>query len=187
VKEGRIGDVKLPAFVIDAIELPEDRTKNKRPHVVPLSKPALAILEAWPSRMSDTGKVRDLVFGIGERGFSGWSKSKERLDQRLLDARMKAWEEAGGQGEKPGPMPHWTHHDLRRTMATIMNDRLGIAPHVVEAILNHVSSHQSGKSGVAGVYNKALYLRERAEALRLWADHIMALVGANVVPMRRPA
>jgi hypothetical protein len=68
-----------------------------------------------------------------------------------------------------------------------MNDRLGIAPHVVEAIINHVSSHKSGKSGVAGVYNKALYLRERTEALRVWADHIMALVGANVVPMRRPA
>jgi hypothetical protein len=51
---------------------------------------------------------------------------------------------------------------------------------VVEAILNHVASHKSGKPGVAGVYNKALYLRERTEALRLWADHVMAVLGENI-------
>ena len=54
-----------------------------------------------------------------------------------------------------------------------MNDRLGILPHVVEAILNHVSG---SKGGVAGVYNKALYLRERVDALNLWADHLTSIV-----------
>ncbi len=39
-------------------------------------------------------------------------------------------------------------------MSTIMHDALGIAPHVVEAVLNHVSAH---KLGVAGVYNRARY------------------------------
>jgi integrase len=187
VPKARINGVDLPAFVIDAIELPPERTKNKRPHIVPLSAPAKAIIEKHPRRVNEDGKLRDLVFGIGDGGFSGWSRCKERLDERILEARVKAWEEAGSQGEKPPPLPHWTHHDLRRTADTVMNDRLGIAPHVVEAILNHVSSHKSGKSGVAGVYNKALYLRERTEALRLWADHIMALIGANVVPIRQAA
>ena len=42
----------------------------------------------------------------------------------------------------------WTVHDLRRTCATGMAD-LGVLPHVIEAVLNHVSGH---KSGVAGVY-----------------------------------
>jgi hypothetical protein len=51
-----------------------------------------------------------------------------------------------------------------------MNDRVG--RHVVEAILTHVSSCKSGKAGVAGVYKKALYLRERSEAQQLWADHV---------------
>ncbi|HMA71391.1 MAG TPA: site-specific integrase [Xanthobacteraceae bacterium] len=187
VPRSRVNGIELLEFTVDAIELPPERTKNKRPHIVPLSKPALAILEKQPRRVNDDGKIREFVFGVGECGFSGWSKCKERLDKRIHDARMKAWEEAGAQGDKPLPLPHWTHHDLRRTMDTVMNDRLGIAPHVVEAILNHVSSHKSGKSGVAGVYNKALYLRERTEALRLWADHVMALVGANVVPLRQPA
>jgi hypothetical protein len=71
-----------------------------------------------------------------------------------------------------------------------MNEQLGIAPHVVEAILNHVSSHKSGKAGVAGVYNHATYLKEKTAALRIWADHIMAAVEGrerNVVPLQRAA
>jgi hypothetical protein len=51
----------------------------------------------------------------------------------------------------------WTVHDLRRTVATRMAD-LGIAPpHVIEALLNHVSGH---KAGVAGIYNRSSYQRE---------------------------
>jgi hypothetical protein len=50
---------------------------------------------------------------------------------------------------------------------------LGIAPHIVEACLNHVSGH---KVGVAGVYNKAEYLPEKRVALERWASHVEALV-----------
>lgn len=181
VPKARRDGLELPAFTIDAIDLPSERTKNGRPHVIPLSKPALAILERQPVRADDDGNIRNLIFGVGQGGFSGWSKSKERLDERIHAARVK---EAGGRGDKVVRMPHWTPHDLRRTMDTKMNETLGVLPHVVEAILNHVSSGKSGKAGVAGTYNKAVYLRERVEALRLWADHIMALVGENVVPLR---
>ena len=48
-------------------------------------------------------------------------------------------------------------------------------PHIAEAILNHISGH---KSGIAGVYNKAVYLRERREALDKWGGHISTLLGA---------
>jgi integrase len=211
VPKTRVDGIERTAFTIDAIELPAERTKNKRPHIVPLSKPALAILERQPRRVSADGKLRDLVFGAGEGGFSGWSQCKGRLDGRVLKGLREIADERGDQkllayvakvedliariakakgAERKALSKQlnaiwWVHHDLRRTMDTVMNDRLGIAPHVVEAILNHVSSHKSGKSGVAGVYNKALYLRERTEALRLWADHIMALFGGNVVPLRR--
>jgi hypothetical protein len=77
---------------------------------------------------------------------------------------------------------------LRRTMDTTMNDSLDVLPHVVEAIINHVSTQKSGKSGVSGVYNKALYLRERVAALNQWADHLGAIVSADkVAPIRRAA
>jgi hypothetical protein len=49
---------------------------------------------------------------------------------------------------------------------------LGIAPHIVEAILNHVGH----KAGVAGIYNRAKYEPEKKAALELWAKHLGALV-----------
>ena len=50
---------------------------------------------------------------------------------------------------------------------------LGVQPHVVEAVLNHVSGH---KAGIAGVYNRAIYAAEKRQALDLWAEHVVALV-----------
>ena len=46
-------------------------------------------------------------------------------------------------------------------------------PHIIEAVLNHVSGH---KAGVAGIYNRSSYEPEKRQALNLWADHVMALV-----------
>jgi integrase len=176
VEAKRIADaIKLPSFTISAIELPAERTKNKRPHIVPLSQAAMKILAAQPRRVGDDGTIRKFVFGIGQRGFSGWSRCKERLDERIKKALGTE-------------LPHYTPHDLRRTMSTVMNGRLDVLPHVVEAILNHVSSQASGKSGVGGVYNKAVYLRERVEALNLWADHLASIVEErenNVTPFKR--
>jgi integrase len=177
VPEKRIADtIRLPQFSIKVIDLPAERTKNKKPHLVPLSEQAAAIIAQQPRRANNDGGLREFVFGIGQRGFSGWSRCKERLDERIAK-------------ELGEPLEPWTPHDLRRTMSTVMNGSLDVLPHVVEAILNHVSSQASGKSGVAGVYNKAVYLRERAEALKLWADHLDAIVSEenDNVPMRRQA
>ena len=77
----------------------------------------------------------------------------------------------------------WRIHDLRRTAATGMAD-IGIAPHVVEAVLNHVSG---SKAGVAGVYNRAAYGPEKRVALERWAAHIKGIVAgkpADVVSLR---
>ena len=163
--------------------LPGARTKNGRPHVVPLSGDAMAVIEAVPQRAG-----RELVFGEGHGGFSGWSQSKKRLDARI--ARQRAEARLGRQLAEGEPLddadalPSWTIHDLRRTFATLSGEELGIQPHVVEAVLNHVSGH---KAGVAGVYNKAVYLREKTEALTLWADRLAAAVAgtdSNIVVLR---
>ena len=62
----------------------------------------------------------------------------------------------------------WRVHDFRRTAATGLAE-LGVLPHIIEAVLNHVSGH---KSGVAGIYNRARYESEMREALQRWADHV---------------
>jgi integrase len=78
----------------------------------------------------------------------------------------------------------WQIRDLRRTAATHMADDLGIAPHIVEAVLNHVSG---SKAGVAGTYNRAAYKAEKKSALQRWEAHVIGLVegrSASIVPMR---
>jgi hypothetical protein len=49
---------------------------------------------------------------------------------------------------------------------------LGVLPHIIEAVLNHVSGH---KSGVSGIYNRATYSNEVRAALERWADHVTGL------------
>jgi integrase len=80
-----------------------------------------------------------------------------------------------------GTLAPWTLHDLRHTMVTLMNERLGIPPYVVEAVVNHVSG--SAKAGVAGVYNRALYLDERQKALNRRSDTVERITRRSKSPM----
>ncbi len=130
-----------------------ERTKNGLAHDVPLSAAAVGILRGVTRRGG-----RDLVFGTCDGPFQGWSNAKSALDARVL--RQLQTKDKGVQ------LSPWRIHDIRRTVATRLAD-LGVLPHVVEAILNHVSGH---KAGVAGVYNRASYANEKRRALDLWAQ-----------------
>jgi integrase len=147
-------------FAGRVIRLPPERVKNGRPHDVPLSDPAIALLRTMPQLAG-----RDPVFGSGANGLGAYSIPKKALDARA------------------GTMPPWVLHDLRRSTATHMAE-IGVQPHIVEAVLNHVSGH---KAGVAGIYNRAAYEREKRQALDLWSEHVMAAVEdrkAVVLPLR---
>jgi integrase len=184
VRRDEIGDLVGGEIDLerDVITLPPERTKNGRSHFVPLAPVAAAILKSVPRRPRADGAI-EYLFGEGQGGFSGWSKAKAALDRRIDEARVAA---AAGQGRhagKPQPIPDWRLHDLRRTVATVMADRLGVLPHVIEAVLNHVSGH---KSGVAGVYNRAGYEREVRAALMVWADLLESIVHGverKIVPL----
>jgi hypothetical protein len=67
-----------------------------------------------------------------------------------------------------------------------MQDELFNTPHIVEALLNHISGH---KGGVAGVYNHAQYAKEKRQALNVWGERLGAIVEGrepNVTALRRP-
>jgi integrase len=157
------------------VTLPPGRTKNRREFVIPLSEPALAILTAQPRRLEADGSERNLVFGHGaERGWQDWSGSKVGLDARITEARK-------------GRALEWRLHDFRRSLSTALHERFGVPPNIVEAALGHADGH---KRGVAGVYNKAIYLDERRLALERWGEHILAVVSGKamkgkVVNLRR--
>ena len=144
--------------------MPPERTKNHRPHEIPLPAPALKIIREL-LRQPD----RPFLFGEGQGPFQGWSKARAGLERRAAAAGH--------------PLAPWRLHDLRRTVATRLAE-LGGQPHVIEAVLNHVSGH---KAGVAGIYNRALYAAEKRQALELWAEHVRSHVDrteAKVVPLR---
>jgi integrase len=129
--------------------IPSERTKNKRPHIVPLPPLARDLLAGLPRIEGG------LVFTTnGRTPISGWSKIKVRLDGLM------------------GDVPAWRLHDLRRTAATTMAE-IGVPPHIVEAVLNHISG---AKASVAGVYNRAAYAAEKKAALERWAAHIEGIV-----------
>lgn len=129
--------------------LPPDRMKNKRPHTVPLSGAVLDLLRSTPSR-----EGRDFLFGEGKGPFSGFSRAKRSLDERAGPALGK-----------------WRIHDLRHTVSTGMNG-IGLMPHIVEAVLSHISG---ARAGVAGRYNHATYLPEKREALDRWATEVQRI------------
>jgi integrase len=78
----------------------------------------------------------------------------------------------------------WTAHDLRRTFST-RNNAMGVAPYVVEKMINHLLP------GMMGIYNHATYDTERREALKAWSDYLLAFAsepaGQNIVPLRAKA
>jgi integrase len=173
-REGEIAALKWSEVVgLDGedpkIELPAERTKNRKPHVIPLSPQIVEIIRSQPRF-----KGGDYVFtsGDGKTHVKGFSKGKAKIDAVLSEGGVV--------------IPPWRLHDLRRSVSTGLSEWLGIEPHVVEAILNHVSGT---KAGVAGNYNRAAYLPQRRTSLSLWANHIDELLGkaaeGNVVPLRK--
>lgn len=172
----------LPATTPDGTR----RTKNGHGNTVPLSPFALDIILARRDQQarlaSATRPLSPLLFTTtGVTPFSGFGNAKEGLDRRI-HALLNP---DAPEGALARPMAPWRPHDLRRTLVTHMAEDLRIAPHVLEAILNHRSGT---KGGVAGVYNQAEHLGEKRDALDAWARHLLAIVedqsDSNVIELR---
>jgi integrase len=164
-RAAEIGGLRWDEVKDDRIELPGERTKNKRPHSIWLSDPARAILDQFRR----VGRVH--VFGRDDTaGFRGWGVSKQRLDERIAKSGVT--------------MAPWVVHDLRRSAASGMQ-RIGIRAEVIERTLNHVSG---SFRGVAGVYQRDPMSADARDAFDRWGWHVMGLVegrAATVVPMKR--
>jgi integrase len=146
--------------------VPPERFKSKATHLVPLTGPALDIIQALPR----FGKG-DYLFSttFGEKPVNGFSKSKDRLDA-LMATQL-------------GKLSSWRVHDLRRTVRTHLA-ALRVSDLVAETILGH------GKRGLQRVYDQHSYEAEMREALELWAARLRGIVSPppeNVVEPRTSA
>lgn len=123
--------------------IPAENSKNGKEHWVPIVPAVQSVIDGQPAD-------RDEIFATrSTTGTQAWLR--RWLDKQKVD-------------------PRYTPHDLRRTMVTRLND-LGVAPYVVEKLVNH------SMGGVMGVYNRSEYLDERFDAARLWAQQVSEIVG----------
>jgi integrase len=116
---------------------------------------------AWtiPAARAKNGKAHCVPLGttasllVARAPFpaQNWSACKQALD------------------DKSG-VKDWTLHDLRRTAATMMAQDCKIAPHIIEALLNH----SPGK--LQATYNRADHREEKRAALEAWDRQIQKLV-----------
>jgi integrase len=142
--------------------IPREKAKNDHGHDVQLSAEALVIIKALPR------VAGPYMFSTnGKTAVSGFSRAKNRLDAAMA-------RHAGGE------IAPFILHDVRRSAATHMA-RLGVAPHVVDRILNHTSGTIRG---VARVYNRFDYAGDRRAALERWAAHVGGLISgnSNIIP-----
>jgi len=134
-------------FENSVINFPPERTKNSKPHSLPMSRQVRTILQ----RRYDRRNGSEYVFGSNGHGFSSWSEAKNKLDDRL------------------NGMKEWRLHDCRRSAATLMCERIGVQPHIVEHVLNHISGY---RAGVTGIYLRAKYTEEMRSALDAWGKWV---------------
>jgi integrase len=130
--------------------IPEERSKNGLSHRVPLSPPAVALLESQRLLCGESPWVFPCASGRGP--LAGIQKAIQRVRRRAgIDLRG---------------------HDLRRTAASNMAS-MGIPRLVIARILNHV------ETGVTAVYDRHSYDREKREALEVWGRRLAEIVGVS--------
>jgi integrase len=156
--------------------IPGARMKNGKPHDVHLSDVARAVLRDIP-RIEGCDFVLSTT---GKTSVSGFSKAKAALDAAVVKARAEAAAKVKGKAE---PLAEWRTHDLRRSGVSTLA-RYGFDSIVADKIL----AHQPAKLlGVAAIYQRHDFARERAAALNAWAAHVTGERPNNVVPLPRAA
>ncbi|CBY29464.1 phage integrase [Yersinia enterocolitica subsp. palearctica Y11] len=126
-------------------EIPAERMKMRRPHIVPLSTHVIALFKQL---LPITGHYPYIFIGRNDRKKP---ISKETVNQVI--------ELLGYKGRATG-------HGFRHTMSTILHEQ-GYDSAWIELQLAHVD-----KNSIRGTYNHAQYLEKRRDMLQWYADQI---------------
>lgn len=139
--------------------IPAERMKKRREHLVPLPKQAVEAL-----------KMLHILTGSYPLLFPG---RNDHTKPRSNTVFLMALRRLGYEGRQ-------TAHGFRHIASTILNEH-GFDENHIEAHLSHV------KDGVAGVYNKAMYIKPRSHMMQWYADYLDQLEKGNVVELVRRA
>lgn len=136
-------------------EVPKERMKMRRPHIVPLST---QVVEALREIQVVTGRYK-LVF-------PGRNDITKPMSEASINQVLKR---VGYHGRATG-------HGFRHTMSTILHEQ-GFNTAWIELQLAHVD-----KNTIRGTYNHAQYLEQRREMLEWYGDYIDGLaINGSVV------
>ena len=168
-----VADMTWPEIDGERWSIPGARMKNDRPHIVHLTAPARAEIEALRAQPRGAD-APPLVF------LSSPSRS-DRGGRRLTAfGRMKI------ELDRLCGVVDWRLHDLRTAFATHVCEA-GVPENIADRVLNHAAS-ASRASVVARTYQRSELLPQRAQALERWADILMRAAGERepvVVELRR--
>jgi integrase len=162
VRPGELRAAEWPEFDLENAEwrIPGDRMKMGEPHLVPLSRQALAILR----------ELKPLARG-GKYLFPSLRTRDRPMSDNTINAALRRM---GYTSEEQ------TGHGFRSMASTLLNEQ-GFPPDVIELQLAHTERNK-----VRAAYNKAQRLPERRKMMQAWADYLDGLrAGGNVVPLRR--
>ena len=144
----------------DVWKIPSERSKNGKSHTVPLSDSLQNLIARIPHTESY------LFTSSGKKPVGNLGRAAGRLQ-----VRMQAYANEDGKGD----IQHWRLHDLRRTAASGMA-RCGVFQEVIERVQNRSSG---AFAGVAGIYNRYEYEKEKREALKKWGLEVEKLRGTK--------
>lgn len=156
--------------------IPEENSKNGKPHAIYLSDFAIF----YVNHLRETTGWSEWLYPSGE----GISPVGTRTITKQVGDRQKQGEPLKGRTKKNQTLilPHgrWTPHDLRRTGASLMVE-LGAMPEVVERCLNHAEENR-----VKRTYQRFSYKPQMKAAWELLGERLFVLRdgGENVVTLK---
>lgn len=151
---------------LDAAEWRYTATKTNTPHLVPLTKQVIAVLKDLHPL---TGHL------LGGYVFSGGRSPMRPMSDAAINA---AYRRLG-----IDTRTELTGHGWRSVARTMLHERLGYEPDVIERQLAHAVKDANGTA-----YNRTRFIDERRVMMQAWADYLDKLrIGADVIPINRAA
>jgi integrase len=157
-------DLDAALWTVPAVRMKRELREKLQgaPHLVPLPKQAVAVLRGL-----------EPLTGGGRFIFRGERRHDRPMSENTINAALRAM---------GFPADEVTGHGFRATARTMLHERLGFDPNVIEAQLAH-----SVRDSLGRAYNRTEFVEQRRAMLQKWADYLDKLrLGAEVVKLRKP-